>query len=67
MDEYCCNSFKKIALTFSWMSFHDNKNESILCMPYILSENIRYRINHCPSCGREIRSIEIPASKLSKF
>jgi len=67
MNEHCCDIFPKLALTFSWMSFVNDKKESILCMPYIEYADIKYRINHCPSCGKEIRSIEIEVSKFSKF
>lgn len=67
MDKYCCDIFTKMAQNFSWMSYTNDKNESILCMPYLLKDNKMYRINHCPSCGKEIRSIEIEVSKFSKF
>lgn len=67
MNEYCCNSFTKIAKGISWMQFVDENKETILCMPYIKSGEIKYRINYCPSCGKEIRSIEIKLSKYLNF
>lgn len=67
MSEHCCTVFPKLALTFNWMSFVNDKNESILCMPYIEYSDIKYRINNCPSCGKEIRSVEIEVSKFSNF
>jgi hypothetical protein len=28
-------------------------------MPYTYQDGIKYRVNHCPSCGAEIRDIEL--------
>jgi len=61
----CCNSFLKIAQTFSWMSYSDENGNDILCMPHIFVKDIRYRINNCPSCGKEVIDFKIPVSEFS--
>jgi len=68
MKKYCCEVFPKIATGLSWMSYTNDNKESILCMPYIEDEcTTKYRVNYCPSCGSEIRSIEINALEFSEF
>ena len=57
----CCESFVQIIPQLTWMSFtRDEDGEKIYVMPTLRgSDNNRYRINHCPVCGAEVRSIEI--------
>ena len=66
MSEICCETFKKVSKSFSWFSYSGNGN-SILCMPNIQVGEIKYRVNHCPSCGAEIRDIEVSVSEFSKW
>lgn len=55
-----CAVFEDMAKRFSWMSYEAN-GQRIACMPHIHGSNgERWRVNHCPSCGREVRSIEVP-------
>ena len=51
----CCGAFEKMA--FSWME----SEKGIRCMPYILghADNIKYRVNNCPSCGAYVRDVVI--------
>lgn len=51
--KYCCDGFKKWMPKFGW--FTDEKKE-IALMPNIDG----LRVNFCPCCGKEVRSIEIP-------
>ena len=66
MAKICCETFKKISKSFNWFSYSVNGN-SILCMPYIQVGEIKYRVNNCPSCGVEIRDIEISVTEFSKW
>lgn len=62
----CCGVLER--LNIGWMRLLDGT----LCMPYIdgHSDDNRYRINNCPSCGTYIREIMvengIPNNKQTK-
>lgn len=64
-NNFCCDIFKKYYdQLFSWMVYLDENNNKINVMPHVNiynenDERIQLRINNCPSCGVEIRSIEI--------
>lgn len=49
----CCDVLEKLNL--GWFEFDDGS----LTMPYIfdIENNIKYRVNFCPSCGKNIRGI----------
>lgn len=53
-DKHCCESFKHFINIFYWMIL-DKK----YIMPYTYVDGIKYRVNHCPSCGAEVRDIEL--------
>ncbi len=56
----CCAVFEDMVKMFSWMSY-EHEGKKLACMPHIHGSNgERWRVNHCPSCGREVRSIELP-------
>jgi len=57
--EYCCEYFSKIKTSFSWMSFINDNNEKVLCMPHISKSGTKIRVNHCPVCSAEVRDIQI--------
>jgi len=44
---------------FYWMTYYDNEDKIKYIMPYIYKDGVKYRVNHCPSCGTEIRDIEL--------
>ena len=48
----CCDSFEKNIHNFGWFKLYHIGEEQYL-MPHILGTN--YRINFCPSCGKEVR------------
>jgi hypothetical protein len=52
-DTVCCDVLEK--MNIGWMKLSDNEK----CMPYIkgYDNEIMYRINYCPSCGKNIRGI----------
>ena len=52
-DTVCCDVLEK--MNIGWMKLSDNAR----CMPYIKNHNdeIMYRINYCPSCGKNIRGL----------
>ena len=53
--EECCDVFSQIKNKFNWFSYEDDDDSKVFCMPSINS----IRVNHCPSCGENIRSIEL--------
>ena len=50
----CCDYFEKNIHKFGWFKI-DHLGEEQYLMPHILGTN--YRINFCPSCGKEVRDI----------
>jgi len=63
-DVICCGYFEKLLQNFRWFSIQTEEGEK-LCMPYILTENEKIRVNNCPVCGKEVRSVEIKPELLS--
>ena len=55
----CCDYFLTIALHFGWFSIKQDFGKKILCMPYIIGTDPMLRVNNCPSCGKDVRSIEL--------
>ena len=50
----CCGILEK--MNIEWMLLEDGTK----CMPFISSEeNIKYRVNNCPSCGAVVRDSAI--------
>jgi len=58
-NKFCCNQFKHFINIFYWMSYYDNEDNIKYIMPYIYKDGVKYRVNHCFSCGTEIRDIEL--------
>ena len=60
-DKICCGIFELMEL--SWMKLEDGSK----CMPYILGDgvgnDIRYRVNNCPSCGAYVREVILKSYK----
>lgn len=46
---------------FDWFSYQDDNGKKVYCMPVLKScdGHTKLRINHCPSCGKEVRNIEL--------
>lgn len=63
---FCCKPFETIVKNrfLNWFSYSDDNGKRILVMPYIMVGGIQWRVNHCPSCGLNVRSIEIPEESL---
>ena len=56
----CCDSFKEFIPQFGWF-----KTEDGFClMPYIQCGEKKMRINHCPSCGKYVRDIQLSEDEL---
>lgn len=53
----CCDVFDKIRHNFQWFSFKESNGKKVYCMPCI--KGTQYRVNNCPSCGKEIRDIQL--------
>ena len=51
----CCGVLEKMNL--GWMKIEDGTK----CMPYIKghSDEVMYRVNNCPSCGKYVRDVMI--------
>ena len=49
----CCEVLEK--MNIGWLRLSDNEK----CMPYIkvYDDEVMYRINYCPSCGKNVRGI----------
>jgi len=58
-DKHCCESFKHFIDIFYWMTYVDKKDKIKYIMPYTYQDGIKYRVNYCPSCGAEVRDIEL--------
>jgi hypothetical protein len=41
------------------MTYFNKKDKIKYIMPYTYQDGIKYRVNHCPSCGANIRDIEL--------
>ena len=54
-DVICCGVLEKMEL--GWMKLEDGTR----CMPYIKghSDENRYRVNNCPSCGKYVRDVMV--------
>lgn len=61
--KYCCNSFKDYVPYFGWFVTREN----ICLMPHFEIKDRKLRVNHCPSCGAEVRSIQIPKQELENL
>ena len=51
----CCDVLDKMDLKWMYLA------NGVKLMPYIENKSgtIKYRVNHCPSCGAYIRDIEL--------
>ena len=58
-DKHCCKYFKHFINYFYWMTYFDNNEKIKYIMPYTYQDGIKYRVNNCPSCGAEVRDIEL--------
>ena len=56
----CCDSFKEFIPQFGWFKTDDR----VCLMPYIKSGEKKMRINHCPSCGKYVRDIQLSEDEL---
>lgn len=61
LDITCCKAFEEIIPELGWFkTIQENKDDKIIfMMPYIENKGVKYRVNFCPSCGTNIRSIII--------
>jgi hypothetical protein len=61
----CCDFFGKMRHHFDWFSYQDDNGQKVYCMPVLKScdGHTKLRINHCPSCGKEVRNIELRDEK----
>lgn len=58
-----CSCFRLFIPFVQWMATEDG----IRLMPHIIDGENRWRINYCPSCGKEVRSIELTEDEMSNY
>lgn len=58
--EMCCEIFPKLIESFDWFTIDNDNCGKDYIMPNIKRGIISYRVNHCPSCGAEVRGVRIP-------
>lgn len=61
LEVTCCKPFESMVSEFQWYSVAENK--VYYCMPCIVSNGLSWRVNFCPSCGENVRSIRIEAEE----
>jgi hypothetical protein len=61
---FCCEPFKNNLNKFDWYSFGETPDKKFV-MPIIKETN--WRVNHCFSCGKEVRGIEVPEEEMLKL
>jgi hypothetical protein len=60
MTILCCDSFKQLTHEINWFRYTDEDGVIIMLMPcFIGSDNNKYRINHCPTCGTDVRQLKL--------
>jgi hypothetical protein len=58
----CCDVWTQIMGRFDWM--HYEKNPRIVTMPHIKSGDRLFFVNHCPSCGADVRNYNAPEDEV---
>ena len=61
----CCGVFEQTFKNYQWFSMMDADNKKVLVMPCFPDKKIR--INHCPSCGKYIRDIQVPIDVFNHY
>jgi hypothetical protein len=61
-DVICCGVLEQMHI--QWMRMEDGK----LCLPYIHghSDDNMYKVNNCPSCGKDVRDVMIDSKQLKQ-
>jgi len=54
----CCDTFRKMLSAFQWFTYTEEDSDTML-MPCIEVNGMKWRVNHCPSCGKEVRNVLI--------
>jgi hypothetical protein len=66
-NKICCEPFKQLIHQINWFSSAqrvqcrdtNDDGEKIILMPcFIGSDGNKYRINHCPTCGADVRQLK---------
>lgn len=61
-DKPCCETFEKMLGLFGWFRVEYNEG-TYYTMPYLEHSGVKWRVNNCPSCGAEVRDIELDSEK----
>lgn len=54
ITEACCDVWPRICQEFKW--FYPADGSAVRLMPFIENFGTKWRVNFCPSCGKERRS-----------
>lgn len=58
----CCEAWPMIATRLDWVRYEDYPE--FLSMPHLKVGGHLWRVNHCPSCGTEVRDINMKRERL---
>lgn len=60
----CCEYWPKFWHVLNWM-FPGGNPKEVCLMPFIaLPDGTQLRVNHCPSCGRDVRDCVVDRDRL---
>lgn len=61
----CCAVWPQLWHLFNWMS--PQGHDDVVLMPYAQAPNdaTKWRINHCPSCGADVRNCVVDRARLA--
>ena len=66
-NKICCKYFNLFAKNYEFMILDIDVKKKYI-MPHITDINdIKIRVNYCPSCGAEIRDIELSKKQYEKI
>ncbi len=60
----CCDTFDEMRHHFDWFSYQDGNGQKVICTPVLKNTNLR--VSYCPSCGKEVRDIELKTNENDK-
>lgn len=59
---HCCDVWRQTLGVFRWMVFSDFPD--LYSLPHIICEGVKYKVNHCPSCGASRVGVVVTADNL---
>jgi hypothetical protein len=59
----CCDVWIELVHLFNWKVLSNQSDLAV--MPYVKGKGHEWRINHCPSCGKDVRDCVISRERLA--